>query len=61
MAAPAFADEICDAAKLPPSASYPSLKKIDWSSDVCNGRPGNGSAVDWLKAVDKVFVMGATL
>jgi len=29
--------------------------------DVYNGRPGNGSAVGGLKAVDQVFVMGATL
>ena len=60
-AAPAFTDEIGDAAKLPSDASCPSSKEIDWGSDVYNGRPGNGSAVDWLKAVDKAFVMGATL
>ena len=58
---PAFACEIGDAAKLPSDASYPSLKEIDWSSDVYNGSPGNGSAVDWLRAVDKAFVMGATI
>jgi len=60
-AAPAFADEIGDAAKKLSDASYPFLKEIDWSSYVYNVRPGSGSAIDWLKAVDKAIVMGATM
>merc|ERR1712086_529850 len=60
-AAPAFADEIGDAAKKMGDASYPFLKEIDWSSYVYNVRPGTGSAIDWLKAVDKAIVMGATM
>merc|ERR1712028_260035 len=60
-AAPAFADEIGDAAKKLSDASYPFLKEIDWSSYVYNVRPGSGSAIDWLKAVDKAIVMDATM
>merc|ERR1712086_455280 len=60
-AAPAFADEIGDAARKLSDASYPFLKEIDWSSYVYNVRPGSGSAIDWLKAVDKAIVMGATM
>ena len=58
--APAFTDEIGDAARLLFDASCSSLKEIDQSSYVYNRRPGLGSAVDWLKAVDKAFVKGAT-
>merc|ERR1712153_230893 len=60
-AAPAFADEIGDAAKKLSDATWAFLKEIDWSSYVYNVRPGSGSAIDWLKAVDKAIVMGATM
>jgi len=60
-AAPAFADEIGNAAAKLSEASYPFLKEIDWNSYVYNVRPGTASAVDWLKAIDKAIVMGAAM
>merc|ERR1712086_973672 len=57
-AAPAFADEIGDAAVKLSKASYPFLKEIDWNSYIFNLKPGSASAIDWLKAVDKAIVMG---
>jgi len=60
-AAPAFADEIGDAAKKLSDASYPFLKEIDWTSYVYNVRPGTGSSIDWLKAIDKAIVMGTAM
>jgi len=57
-AAPAFADEIGDAATKLSKASYPFLKEIDWNSYIFNLKPGSASAIDWLKAIDKAIVMG---
>jgi len=60
-AAPAFADEIGDAAVKLSDASYPFLKEIDWTSYVYNIKPGSASAIDWAKAVDKAIVMGTAM
>jgi len=60
-AAPAFADEIGNAAKRLSDASYPFLKEIDWNSYVYNIKPGSASAIDWLKAIDKAIVMGTAM
>jgi len=60
-AAPAFADEIGEAARKLSSASYPFLKEVDWNSMVYLVKPGSGSAIDWLKAIDKAIVMGASM
>jgi len=60
-AAPAFADEIGEAAKRLSDASYPFLKEIDWGSYIYNVKPGAASAIDWLKAIDKAIVMGTAM
>merc|ERR1719311_1159445 len=48
-AAPAFSDEIGDAAKKLASASYPFLKDVDWSSQLAMTNPGKASAAEWTK------------
>merc|ERR1711988_1271379 len=60
-AAPAFADEIGNAAKKLSDASYPFLKDINWNSGLALAKPGSAGAGDWLKAVDKAIVMGASM
>merc|ERR1719230_533479 len=60
-ATPAFADEIGDAAKKLSDASYPFLKDINWQSTLALSKPGPGAAGDWLKAIDKAIVMGASM
>jgi len=60
-AAPAFADEIGDAAKKLSEASYPYLKEINWNSIQFLAKPGPASAVDWAKAIDKAIVMGTAM
>merc|ERR1712190_581951 len=59
-ATPAFADEIGDAAKKLSDAAYPFLKDINWNSGLALTKPGSAGAGDWLKAVDKAIVMGAS-
>merc|ERR1712178_169665 len=62
VSAPAFADEIGNAAKKLSDASYPFLKEIDWNSYAFLSKPGTAaSAADWAKAVDKMIVMGASM
>merc|ERR1712187_156255 len=60
-ATPAFADEIGDAAKKLSEASYPFLKDIDWKSTLALTKPGSAGAGNWLKAIDKAIVMGASM
>merc|ERR1711948_116841 len=60
-ATPAFADEIGDAAKKLSDASYPFLKDIDWKSTLALTKPGSAGAGDWVKAIDKAIVMGASM
>jgi len=60
-AAPAFADEIGDAASKLASASYPFLKDIDWNSRLSLANPGKASAADWTKAIAKAIDMGASM
>ena len=60
--APAFADEIGDAAKKLSDAAYPFMKEVDWNSYVYWTKPGgSASASDWTKAIDKAIVMGAQM
>jgi len=60
-AAPAFADEIGDAAKKLSSAAYPFLKDVDWNSGLALTKPGSASAADWTKAIAKAIDMGAAM
>merc|ERR1719327_262014 len=60
-AAPAFADEIGDAAKKLASASYPFLKEVDWNSGLALTNPGKASAAEWTKAIAKAIDMGAAM
>lgn len=58
-AAPAFADDIGEAAKKLTTASYPFLSEVDWNSLIFAGKPGgSASAAEWLKAIDTALVMG---
>jgi len=57
-AAPAFADAIGDASKQLTDAAYPFFKEVDWNNYIYNTRPGSASSADWLKAIDKLIVMG---
>merc|ERR1719254_298813 len=58
---PAFADPIGDAGKKLSEASYPFLKDINWKSTLALTKPGSAGAGDWLKAIDKAIVMGASM
>merc|ERR1719389_1157861 len=58
-AAPAFADEIGDAAKKLASASYPFAKEVDWNNGIFLQAPGTFKPQQALKAIDKMIVMGA--
>merc|ERR1712050_524407 len=42
-------------------AAYPFLKDIDWKSTLALTKPGSAGAGDWLKAIDKAIVMGASM
>lgn len=57
-AAPAFADEIGDASAKLTEAAYPFFKEVDWFNYIYNTRPGSAASIDWLKAIDKMIVMG---
>lgn len=57
-AAPAFADEIGNAAVKLSEKAYPFMKEVDWFSYLFLQAPGRFSPLDWLKAVDKAIVMG---
>jgi hypothetical protein len=61
VAAPALADEIGTAAKKLADASYPFLQEVDWNSGLYLQKPGTASAFEWLQAVDKAIVMGASM
>merc|ERR1711972_603904 len=54
-------DKIGEAAKALSDASYPSIKDIDWLSDVyLKPLPGK-TAPETLQAIDKMIVMGAKM
>jgi len=59
--APAFADEIGDAAKTLAAKAYPFMKEVDWNSQAYLLKPGSAPAGDWIKAIDKAIVMGASM
>merc|ERR1712087_694004 len=42
-------------------AAYPLLKDVNWNSGLALTKPGSASAADWLKAIDKAIVMGASM
>jgi len=58
-AAPAFADEIGDAAKKLAEASYPFAKGVDWNNGIYLQAPGAFKPLEAIKAIDKMIVMGA--
>merc|ERR1719493_308261 len=58
-AAPAFADEIGDAAKKLAEASYPFAKEVDWNNGIYLQSPGAFKPLEDIKAIDKMIVMGA--
>merc|ERR1711920_177526 len=60
-AAPAFADEIGDAAAKLSKAAYPFMKEVPWNSNLYNLNPGSADAVAWAKAVGKMIDMGAAM
>merc|ERR1712039_168870 len=60
-AAPAFADEIGDAAKTLSKAAYPFMKEVPWNSNLYNLNPGSADAVSWAKAIGKMIDMGAAM
>jgi hypothetical protein len=59
--APAFADEIGDAAKKLSTAAYPLMKDVNWNSYAYLVKPGSAGAGEWIKAIDKAIVMGASM
>merc|ERR1712032_891216 len=59
--APAFADEIGDAAAKLSKAAYPFMKEVDWNSNLYAVKPGSGDAVSWAKAIGKMIDMGAAM
>jgi len=60
-AAPAFADEIGDAAAKLSKAAYPFMKEVPWGSNLYNINPGSKDAVSWAKAIGKMIDMGAAM
>merc|ERR1712150_244576 len=58
-AAPAFADEIGDAAKKLGDASYAFAKEVDWNSGIYLQSPGKFDPLEALRAIDKMIVMGS--
>eukprot|EP00416_Gambierdiscus_australes_P017766 CAMPEP_0171061466 /NCGR_PEP_ID=MMETSP0766_2-20121228/4448_1 /TAXON_ID=439317 /ORGANISM="Gambierdiscus australes, Strain CAWD 149" /LENGTH=406 /DNA_ID=CAMNT_0011517151 /DNA_START=93 /DNA_END=1313 /DNA_ORIENTATION=- len=56
--APALADPIGDASKELTEAAYPFFKDVDWFNYLFYTKPGSASNLDWLKAIDKLIVMG---
>merc|ERR1719343_357952 len=59
--APAFADEIGDAAAKLSKAAYPFMKEVPWNSNLYNLNPGSTDAVAWAKAIGKMIDMGAAM
>jgi len=60
-AAPAFADEIGDAAATLAKAAYPFMKEVPWDSNLYSLNPGSKDAVSWAKAIGKMIDMGASM
>lgn len=61
-AAPAFADEIGNAAAKLSDAAYPFMKDVDWNSFLYLQKPGGSAgATEWVKAIDKAIEMGAAM
>merc|ERR1719356_382826 len=58
-AAPAFADEIGDAAKKLGDASYAFAKEVDWNNGIYLQAPGAFKPLEALKAIDKMILMGS--
>merc|ERR1712150_465962 len=58
-AAPAFADQIGDAAKKLADASYPFAKEVDWNNGLYLQSPGAFKPLEAIKAIDKMILMGA--
>jgi hypothetical protein len=59
--APVLADPIGDAAKKLSDAAYPFMKEVNWNSYAYLVKPGSAPAGEWVKAIDKAIVMGASM
>jgi hypothetical protein len=59
--APVLADPIGDAAKTLSDAAYPFMKEVNWNSYAYLVKPGSAPAGEWVKAIDKAIVMGASM
>jgi len=57
--APAFADEIGDAAKVLGEKSYRFAQEVDWNNGLYLQAPGAFKPLKALQAIDKMIVMGA--
>merc|ERR1711982_196944 len=42
-------------------AAYPLMQEVNWNSYVPLAKPGSGGAAEFVKAVDKAIVMGASM
>merc|ERR1712039_247106 len=42
-------------------SAYPFMKEVNWNSYAYLVKPGSASAGDWVKAVDKAILMGASM
>merc|ERR1711879_753918 len=42
-------------------AAYPFMKEVNWNSYAYLVKPGSASAGDWVKAIDKAILMGASM
>jgi len=58
-AAPAFADQIGDAAKKLADASYPFAQEVDWKNGIYLQAPGKFQPLEAIKAIDKMILMGS--
>merc|ERR1712176_357297 len=54
-------DAIGDAAKTLSDKAYPFMKEVNWNSYAYLVKPGSAPASDWVNAVDKAIVMGASM
>jgi len=59
--APAFADEIDDAAEKLSERAYPFLREISWTSSTYTTMPEVKDPIKLLKIIDKMLIMGAAM
>merc|ERR1712087_800199 len=59
--APAFADEIGDAAAKLSKAAYPFMKEVPWNSGLYSLPAGSADPIGYTKAISKMIDMGAQM